>query len=72
MNEMKSKSSRNLAPAKEEEAKMKKTIQKDEIDEIIEIVVRWIQPSRSLSELNSSMFYVLVRKKIENIIEKIK
>ena len=69
---MKLKNSGNIVPAKEDIEKMKNIIHKDEIDEIIEIVVRWVQPSRNLSELNDSIFYGLVRTKIEDMIEKMK
>ena len=70
---MKSKHSRGVTPAKQQEVTtMKKIVKKDEIDCIIEIVARWLQPNMDLDELKISVFYDPVRKKIEELTRNIK
>ena len=62
---MKNKYCRNVTPAKEQEV-----TKMDEIDEIIAVVARWLQPDIELKYLRCSTFYLPVKEKIRDILER--
>ncbi|MFH0815268.1 MAG: hypothetical protein V1934_00400 [Methanobacteriota archaeon] len=40
----------------------------DEMDEIIEMVARWVRPNVDMAELKASPFYGSVKNKVEELI----